>query len=121
MKRVFLAAAFLALGLAGAHAQSYPSRPITIIVPFAAGGPTDVIGRALAEKMRATLGQPVLIENITGAGGSIGPTRGPQEAPDAQRIPRGNAGTHVAVGAIYPPKSDLLTDLEPLALIATNP
>src|SRR5215470_7735221 len=72
MTRAILAAALLALGLTGAQAQSYPSRPVTIIVPFAAGGPTDVIGRALAEKMRATLGQPVLIENVTGAGGSIG-------------------------------------------------
>jgi tripartite-type tricarboxylate transporter receptor subunit TctC len=121
MKRVILAAAISALGLTGAQAQSYPSRPITIIVPFAAGGPTDVIGRALAEKMRATLGQPVLIENVTGAGGSIGATRGAQAAPDGYTISMGNTGTHVASGAIYPLKFDLLTDLEPLALIATNP
>jgi tripartite-type tricarboxylate transporter receptor subunit TctC len=121
MKRVVLAAAFLALGLAGTQAQTYPSRPITIIVPFAAGGPTDVIGRALAEKMRASLGQPVLIENVTGAGGSIGATRGAQAPPDGYTISMGNTGTHVAAGAIYPLKFDLLADLEPLALIATNP
>ena len=121
MKRAILAAAFFALGLIGAQAQTYPSRPITIIVPFAAGGPTDVIGRALAEKMRATLGQPVLIENVTGAGGSIGATRGAQAAPDGYTISMGNTGTHVAAGAIYPLKFDLLADLEPLALIATNP
>src|SRR5262245_25846528 len=121
MKRAILAVAILALGLAGVQAQSYPSRPITIIVPFAAGGPTDVIGRALAEKMRASLGQPVLIENVTGAGGSIGATRGAQAAPDGYTISMGNTGTHVAAGAIYPLKFDLLTDLEPLALIATNP
>jgi tripartite-type tricarboxylate transporter receptor subunit TctC len=121
MRRVILATAILALGLAGAHAQSYPSRPITIIVPFAAGGPTDVVGRALAERMRASLGQPVLIENVTGAGGSIGVARAAQAAPDGYTISMGNTGTHVAAGAIYPLKFDLLTDLEPLALIATNP
>jgi tripartite-type tricarboxylate transporter receptor subunit TctC len=121
MKRVILAAAIFVLGFGAAHTQSYPSRPITIIVPFAAGGPTDVIGRALAEKMRATLGQPVLIENVTGAGGSIGATRGAQAAPDGYTISMGNTGTHVASGAIYPLKFDLLADLEPLALIATNP
>src|SRR5262249_30264893 len=121
MKRAILAAVIIALGLTAAQAQTYPSRPITIIVPFAAGGPTDVIGRALAEKMRATLGQPVLIENVTGAGGSIGATRGAQAAPDGYTISMGNTGTHVAAGAIYPLKFDLLTDLEPLALIATNP
>jgi tripartite-type tricarboxylate transporter receptor subunit TctC len=121
MKRAILAAAVVALGLIGAQAQTYPSRPITIIVPFAAGGPTDVIGRALAEKMRATLGQPVLIENVTGAGGSIGVARAVQAAPDGYTISMGNTGTHVASGAIYPLKFDLLADLEPLALIATNP
>jgi tripartite-type tricarboxylate transporter receptor subunit TctC len=121
MRRAILVAAILALGITGAQAQTYPSRPITIIVPFAAGGPTDVIGRALAEKMRASLGQPVLIENVTGAGGSIGATRGAQAAPDGYTISMGNTGTHVAAGAIYPLKFDLLTDLEPLALIATNP
>jgi tripartite-type tricarboxylate transporter receptor subunit TctC len=121
MRRVTLAAAMLALGLMGAQAQSYPSRPITIIVPFAAGGPTDVVGRALAERMRASLGQPVLIENVTGAGGAIGVARAVQAAPDGYTISMGNTGTHVAAGAIYPLKFDLLTDLEPLALIATNP
>jgi tripartite-type tricarboxylate transporter receptor subunit TctC len=121
MKRLILAAAFFALGLTAASAQTYPSRPITIIVPFAAGGPTDVVGRAVAERMRASLGQPVLIENITGAGGSIGVARAVQAAPDGYTISMGNTGTHVASGAIYPLKFDLLTDLEPLALIATNP
>ena len=121
MKKAILAVAILAFGFGTAHAQSYPSRPITIIVPFAAGGPTDVIGRALAERMRATLGQPVLIENVTGAGGSIGVARAVQAAPDGYTISMGNTGTHVASGAIYPLKFDLLADLEPLALIATNP
>ena len=118
---------FLVTALAGlasvsaAVAQSYPSRPITIIVPFAAGGPTDVMARALGERMRATLGQTLVIENVTGAGGSIGVGRAVQAAPDGYTISMGNTGTHVATGAIYPLKYDLLGDLEPLALLATNP
>ena len=120
--RFLVAAWIIAYGLAGsAQAQPYPSRPITIIVPFAAGGPTDVMARALAERMRSTLGQTLLIENVTGAGGSIGVGRAVQAAPDGYTISMGNTGTHVASGAIYPLKYDLLSDLEPLALLATNP
>jgi tripartite-type tricarboxylate transporter receptor subunit TctC len=107
--------------VSAAVAQPYPSRPITIIVPFAAGGPTDVMARALGERMRVTLGQTLLIENVTGAGGSIGVGRAVQAAPDGYTISMGNTGTHVANGAIYPLKYDLLRDLEPLALLATNP
>jgi tripartite-type tricarboxylate transporter receptor subunit TctC len=102
-------------------AQPYPSRPITVIVPFAAGGPTDAIARTLGERMRVTLGQSLLIENVTGAGGSIGVGRAVQAASDGYTISMGNLGTHVANGAIYPLKYDLLSDLEPLALLATNP
>ena len=118
----FLVAAVAGLAsVSAAVAQSYPSRPITIIVPFAAGGPTDVMARALGERMRSTLGQALLIENVTGAGGSIGVGRAVQAAPDGYTISMGNTGTHVATGAIYPLKYDLLGDLEPLALLATNP
>jgi tripartite-type tricarboxylate transporter receptor subunit TctC len=118
----FLVAALTGLAsVSAAVAQSYPSRPITIIVPFAAGGPTDVMARALGERMRATLGQTLLIENVTGAGGSIGVGRAVQAAPDGYTISMGNTGTHVATGAIYPLKYDLLGDLEPLGLLATNP
>ena len=118
----FLVAALTGLAsVSAAVAQSYPSRPITIIVPFAAGGPTDVMARALGERMRATLGQTLVIENVTGAGGSIGVGRAVQAAPDGYTISMGNTGTHVATGAIYPLKYDLLGDLEPLALLATNP
>ena len=118
----FLVAALTGLAsVSAAVAQSYPSRPITIIVPFAAGGPTDVMARALGERMRSTLGQALLIENVTGAGGSIGVGRAVQAAPDGYTISMGNTGTHVATGAIYPLKYDLLGDLEPLALLATNP
>ena len=121
MKRAVLAAA-LALGLVGvAQAQPYPSRPITIIVPFAAGGPTDAIARTLSERMRTALGQPVLVENVTGAGGSIGVGRAVQAPADGYTVSMGHLGTHVVNGAIYPLKYDLLTDLEPVALLAANP
>jgi tripartite-type tricarboxylate transporter receptor subunit TctC len=116
-----LAAAF-ALGLAGsAPAQPYPSRPITIVVPFSAGGPTDAIARAISERMRVSLGQSLLIENVTGAGGSIGVGRAVRSAPDGYTLSLGHLGTHVVNGAIYPLQYDLLNDFEPIALLASNP
>ncbi len=102
-------------------AQGYPVRPITIVVPFAAGGPTDVLARVLGEHIRAALGQPVLIENVTGAGGSIGVGRVAAAAPDGYTISAGHFGTHVANGAIYALKYDLLGDLDPVALLPSNP
>jgi tripartite-type tricarboxylate transporter receptor subunit TctC len=102
-------------------AQTYPNRPITIIVPFAAGGPTDVLARVLGERIRAALGQPVLIENVTGAGGSIGVGRVVSSAPDGYTISIGHFGTHVANGAIYPLKYDLLNDLDPIVRLPSNP
>lgn len=120
-----LAAAVVALSIGigrdGALAQAYPVRPITMIVPFAAGGPTDVLSRVLAERMRAALGQPVLIENVTGAGGSIGVGRVVAAAPDGYTVGTGHFGTHVANGAIYPLKYDLLKDLDPVARLPSNP
>jgi len=101
-------------------AQAYPSRPITMVAPFAAGGPTDVIGRVIAEGMRASLGQPVIIENVTGAGGSIGVGRVVRAAPDGYTISIGQWGSHVTNGAIYALPYDLLSDLTPLAWIATG-
>lgn len=103
-----------------AIAQAYPSRPITMIVPFAAGGPTDVIGRVVAEGMRASLGQAIIIENVTGAGGSIGVGRVVRAAPDGYTISIGQWGSHVTNGAIYALPYDLLSDLTPLAWIATG-
>src|SRR6202048_2724620 len=91
----------VAAAVATASAQSYPNRPITIIVPFAAGGPTDVLARVLGERMRAALGQPVLIENVTGAGGSIGVGRVVRAAADGYTISIGNSSSHVFNGAIY--------------------
>src|SRR5258705_10009509 len=103
-----------------AWGQGYPSRPITMIVPFAAGGPTDVIGRVVAEGMRASLGQPIIIENVTGAAGSIGVGRVVRAAPDGYTISIGQWGSHVTNGAIYALPYDLLNDLAPLAWIATG-
>ncbi len=105
----------------GGAAPNYPVRPITLIVPFAAGGPTDVLARLLGERVRAALGQPVLIENVTGAGGSIGVGRVAAAAPDGYTIGTGHFGTHVANGAVYPLKYDLLHDLDPVALLPSNP
>jgi tripartite-type tricarboxylate transporter receptor subunit TctC len=104
-----------------ALAQTYPVRPITIIVPFVAGGPTDVLARLLGEHIRADLGQPVLVENVSGAGGSIAVGRVVAAAPDGYTIGLGHFGTHVANGAIYPLKYDLQRDLDPVARLPSNP
>jgi tripartite-type tricarboxylate transporter receptor subunit TctC len=104
-----------------AKAQAYPLRPITIVVPFPAGGSTDVIGRILAEKMRVSLGQTVIIENVGGAGGSIGVGRVARAAPDGYTLDIGQWDTHVANGAAYPLTYDLQNGFEPVALISSNP
>ena len=121
MRKIVLAVlAVLALGGA-ARAESYPSRPITIIVPFSAGGPSDAMARILAERMKITLGETLLVENVTGAGGSIGVGRAVHSPPDGYTISFGHLGTHVANGAIYKLGYDLVTDLEPVALLPSNP
>jgi tripartite-type tricarboxylate transporter receptor subunit TctC len=104
-----------------ARAHAYPSRPITIIVPYPAGGPTDSITRLVTEHMRGSLGQPIIIENAGGAGGSIGVGRAARAAPDGYTISAGQWNTHVVSGAVYPLSYDLLKDFEPLALLATDP
>jgi len=120
-----LAAANLALTTLAlpriARAQTYPSRPITMIVPYTAGGPTDTVGRVVAERMRAELGQPVVLENVAGAGGSIGLGRLARSAPDGYTINVGNWSAHVINGAIYSLLYDLKTDFEPIALLAQAP
>ncbi|HEY1363951.1 MAG TPA: tripartite tricarboxylate transporter substrate-binding protein [Xanthobacteraceae bacterium] len=115
------AAVLVLAATGGAWAQSYPSRPITMVVPLAAGGSTDVIGRIMAEAMRGPLGQPVIVENTAGAGGSIGVGRVARAAGDGYTILIGQWGTNVASGAIYPLQFDLVKDFEPIALIATQP
>ena len=104
-----------------AQAQNYPSRPITIVVPFAAGGPTDTIARVMGERMRASLGQTVIIENVTGGAGSIGVGRVVRAAADGYTIIIGHWGTHVVNGVTYTLQYDLLKDLAPIAMIATTP
>lgn len=103
-----------------ALAQTFPSRPITVIVPFSAGGPSDVMTRILAERMKVTLGEAVLVENVTGAGGSIGVGRAVRSPPDGYTISFGHLGTHVANGAIYKLGYDLVADLEPVVLLPSN-
>ncbi|HEY6259122.1 MAG TPA: tripartite tricarboxylate transporter substrate-binding protein, partial [Xanthobacteraceae bacterium] len=127
-KPIFAAAAFAALAFAAllagageAAAQAYPTRPITMIVPLATGGSTDVIARIVAEGMRATLGQPVIVENVTGAGGTLGVGRVARAAPDGYTINLGQWGTNMANGAIYPLQYDIIGDFDPVALIANQP
>jgi len=102
-----------------AQAQTYPSRPITMIVPFAAGGTTDVVGRVLAERMRALLGQPVIIENVSGADGSIGTGRASRARPDGYTIDLGNKDTHVLNGAFYSLPYDVWNDFAPISPLVT--
>jgi tripartite-type tricarboxylate transporter receptor subunit TctC len=123
MRKLSLGAAIAAalLGCASAGAQVYPSRPITMIVPFAAGGPTDRIGRIVAEGMRAALGQPIVIEDVTGASGTIGVGRAVRAAPDGYTLSMGMWATHVLNGAVFTLPYSLLDDLEPIALLTSNP
>jgi tripartite-type tricarboxylate transporter receptor subunit TctC len=123
MRRLAAAVAFaLALVLSGSGlAQNYPARPITIIVPFPAGGPTDTLARIMGERMRVSLGQPIVVENVTGAGASIGVTRAIQSAPDGYTLSIGNWTSHVGAGAIYPVSWDALRDLAPISLLTTTP
>ena len=104
-----------------AIAQDYPSRPITMIVPFPAGGATSILGRILAEHMKGVLGQPIVVENVTGASGSIGATRAARAAADGYTLSFGNWASHVGSGAMYPLQFDLLRDLEPVAFLANSP
>lgn len=122
MRRTVLTA-LIAMLLSGgvARADNFPSHPVTIVVPFAAGGPSDVMARILAERMKTTLGETVLVENVTGAGGSIGVGRALRSPPDGYTISFGHLGTHVANGAIYKLGYDLVADLEPVALLPSNP
>jgi tripartite-type tricarboxylate transporter receptor subunit TctC len=103
-----------------AKAQAYPSRPITMIVPFPAGGPLDTIARIIAEGMRGSLGQPIIIENVSGAGGTIGVGRVARVAGDGYTLCAGFVGTHVINGATYALQYDVLKDFQPISLIAST-
>ena len=102
-----------------ARAQAYPARPITIVVPYPAGGPADAVARVLAERMRVFLGQPIIIENVSGANGSIGVGRVAHASPDGYTLSLGLWNTHVSNGALYALQYDVLNDFEPVALLAS--
>jgi tripartite-type tricarboxylate transporter receptor subunit TctC len=122
MRRTILAALTALLAFGGnAWADNFPSHPITLVVPFSAGGPTDAMARILADHMRTTLGQNIVIENVTGAAGSLGVGRVVRAAPDGYTVSIGHLGTHVANGAIYKLGYDLVADLEPVVLLPSNP
>src|SRR5262245_5871802 len=104
-----------------ASAQAYPLRPITMIVPFPAGGATDTLARLLGERMRGFLGQTVVIENVAGAAGSLGVGRAARAAPDGYTLSIGTSTTHVLIGALYALPFDLLKDFVPVAQLATEP
>jgi tripartite-type tricarboxylate transporter receptor subunit TctC len=118
---VAVAIAFAVGHGASAHAQPYPSHPVTIIVPFPAGGPTDTLARILSERMRISIGQPVVIENVTGAGASIGVGRAAQAAPDGYTLVIGNWTSHVGAGAMYPVAHDAVLEMRPVSLISATP
>jgi tripartite-type tricarboxylate transporter receptor subunit TctC len=122
-RRAFLRMAGSAIVLPGsrlARAQGYPSRPITMIVPFAAGGPTDTLARIISERMRLSVGQPIILENVTGAAGTIGVGRSARAAPDGYTVGIGAWNTHVVNGAVYALPYDVLKDFEPVARLANN-
>ncbi len=125
MRRLCVAAAVLLAPLLAsigcAAAQSYPSRPVTLIVPFPAGGPTDSLARILSERMRTSLGQPIIIENVGGAGGSLGVGRVARAAPDGYTIGIGQLTSFVFSSAVYNTTYDLLKDFDPVALLTIAP
>ncbi|SIO53119.1 Tripartite-type tricarboxylate transporter, receptor component TctC [Bradyrhizobium erythrophlei] len=120
-KAIWAALAAVLISGSAAAAENYPSHPITVIVPFSAGGPSDAMMRILAERMKLPLGETILIENVTGAGGSLGVGRTVRSAPDGYTIGFGHLGTNVANGAIYKLGYDLVADLEPVVLLPSNP
>jgi tripartite-type tricarboxylate transporter receptor subunit TctC len=123
LRSLFVALVLLGVGTGGtATAQTWPTRPITMIVPFTAGGPTDVIARIVGQHMSRTLGQQIIIENVIGAGGTVGSTRGAQAAPDGYVLTMGQMGTHGAAPAMYPRlKYDPVTDFAPVGMAAGTP
>ena len=121
MTRLLVAVALAAgLQMGSAAAQDYPTRPITIIVPFPAGGPTDTLARIMGDRMKASLGQPLVVENVTGAGATIGVGRAVQAAPDGYTVIVGNWTSHVGAGALYPVQWHILRDLEPVAPLSVS-
>jgi tripartite-type tricarboxylate transporter receptor subunit TctC len=121
MRKVSIVAVVaLALGLAGAQAQTYPSKPINLIVPFPAGGPTDTIARIISDHMKDTLGQSILVETVTGAGATIGVGRVVNAAPDGYTLSVGNWSSNVGSPALYPVSWHVVNDLEAIARLPVS-
>jgi tripartite-type tricarboxylate transporter receptor subunit TctC len=121
MIRLLIASVFAAvLSIGPAGAQDFPNRPVTIIVPFPAGGPTDTLARILGDRMKESLGQPVIVENVTGAGATIGVGRAIAAAPDGYTLNIGNWTSHVGTGALYPVHWNVLRDLDPVARLSVS-
>jgi len=122
MTKLSIALAFaISAAVAGASAQTYPSRPVTVIVPFAAGGVTDIVARIVTERMKTALGQSVVVENVSGAGGTIGVTRLFRAVPDGYTLVVGQWTSHVGAGAMYPVPFDYLNDFEPVSMLSLAP
>jgi tripartite-type tricarboxylate transporter receptor subunit TctC len=121
MRRAFFAAAIVLAAAAAAQAQSFPTKPVTIVIPLAAGGAVDTMVRILIEPMRVALGQPILVENLGGAGGTTGINRVARAAPDGYTISVGTWGTHVVNAFVYSPPYNLAKDFEPVALLPSVP
>src|SRR5689334_11405872 len=120
MLRFAVALALTAFAASGASAQPYPSRPVTLVVPFPAGGPNDTVARVLVERMTAALGQPVVIENVAGANGNIGVGRVARAAADGYTVGVGSFNSHVVNGAVYKLPYSVLKDFDPVALLSTS-
>jgi len=120
-RRILLAVLGFACTAIETSAETYPSRPISMIVPFAAGAPVDTVGRVIAERMRQSLGQPIILENVSGAAGGIAVVRAARAPPDGYTLSLGNISSHVLNGAISAQPFDALGEFEPVALLASNP
>ncbi len=121
MRKLMLAAAAFVLGMNAASAQVFPSRPVTLVVPYPPGGPTDTLARIVAEPLRAALGQPIIVENIAGAGGAVGSGRVARATPDGHMLIVGHLATHAILPATQTLNYDVITDFEPIALLADTP
>src|SRR5262245_128480 len=121
MRLSIVAAAAIFGAIGGASAQTYPSQPITMLVGYAVGGPSDTIARIIADRMKVSLGQPVIIENVTGAAGSIAVGRGSRAPHDGYTIVMGDWSTHVVNAAMYDLQYDVVKDFEPVSLLPSAP
>ena len=122
MRKLTVAVVLMAIaGFAGAQAQTFPSRPITVVVALPAGGGVDALARVMAEHMKTTLGQPIIVENMGGAGGTLSIARVVRSAPDGYTLGFGTLGQYVISGAVYTLPFDMLNDLTPVALLPSVP